>query len=215
MRFTITAHHGRYSWTIPVPIFEVKKNGFQTLTIPVSGNFNIQIAAPVHRVKNSRAIAPGIRSVGTFLLKKGQKITVLLGQMENGPNCLSDIRRDEHATGLSRHTDFRPGTRVRRKFVPGRIGRPRPADILSRSKFCLLDLMVETGVPELLSRLEFRDACPSLGASLCVMEGEHGPEPLLAVGGAGNFSTDSYSKFGYYLGYFGYCKIQRQEDQKL
>ena len=203
MRFTITADHGRYSWTIPVPIFEVKKNGFQTLTIPVSGNFNIEIAAPAQRLKDNRAFSPGIRAVGTFLLKKGQKITVLLGQMETGPNCLSDIRRDEHATG------------VRRKFVPGRIGRPRPEEILSRSKFCFLDLMVGTGVPELLSRLEFRGACPSRGASLCVMEGEHGPEPLVAVGSEGNFSTDSYSKFGYYLGYFGYCKIQRQEDQKL
>ena len=219
MRLTITANHGRYSWIIPVPIFEVEKNGFQTLTIPVSGKFKIEIAAPAHWVENSRAYAPGISTFGTFLLKKGQRITVVLGQMRNNPNCISCARRDKHEVGRSRPPDSFPGRRVRRKsgrnFVSlSQIGCScrRPIDILSRSKFCFPDPMVGPGVPELFSRHEFRDARPPLGASFCVMDGEHGPEPLLAVGNEGNFSTDSYSKFGLHFGFYGHCKIQRQED---
>ena len=145
MRFTVTADQGRYSWTTPWPIFDVKNVGHQTLTIPVSGNFKIEIAAPGREVKDSRGITmpiPGLKTVGTFLLKKGQKITVVLGQMANFLNCQS-------------------------------------------------------------------------GGSLCVLEGEHGPEPLLIVSNGGNFSIDSYSKFELYLDYYGYCKIQRDEDQKL
>ena len=186
MRFTITANHGRYSWTIPVPIFEVKKNGFQTLTIPVSGNFNIQIASPVHRVKNSRAIAPGIRCDGTFLLKKGQKITVMLGQKfipQQSRNKLSRFRSFHRS--LSRSLADGTAQRV---------------------------LNVGTDVLELFSRRNFWDDRQSLGESLCVMEGEHGPEPLLIVGSEGNFSTDSYSKFGLHFGNYEYCKIQRQEN---
>ena len=50
--------------------------GFQTLTIPVTAEYKIEIVAP----GNSSKKHPGVRIVGTFELKKGQKITAALGQ---------------------------------------------------------------------------------------------------------------------------------------
>ena len=78
MRLTITADHGRYSWTIPWQIFEVFRSGFQTLTIPVSAVYTIEIVGA--GMSNER---PGVKIVGTFALKKEQKITVALGQIGN------------------------------------------------------------------------------------------------------------------------------------
>ena len=56
--------------------FEVLTAGFQTLTIPVSTVYEIQLVAPGNRETKH----PGVRINGKFELKKGQKITAALGQ---------------------------------------------------------------------------------------------------------------------------------------
>ena len=57
------------------------KDGFQTLTIPVSAMYEIELAAP----GNSHTKHPGVKVNGKFELKKGQKITVALGQQGSDP----------------------------------------------------------------------------------------------------------------------------------
>ena len=74
VNLTITADHGRYSWIDSWEIFEVSRDGFQTLTIPVSGEYKIEIVAP-----GSNSSVPGARILGTFKFEKGQKITAALG----------------------------------------------------------------------------------------------------------------------------------------
>ena len=74
INLTITADHWRYSWDDAWEIFEVSRDGFQTLTIPVSGEYKIEIVAP-----GSNSSVPGARIIGTFKFEKGQKITAALG----------------------------------------------------------------------------------------------------------------------------------------
>ena len=73
---TITAPHGRYSWKDHCvnPIFEVLKDGFQTLTIPFTSIYKIEIVAP------GTSKQPGDRIIGKFDLEMGQKITAAIGQ---------------------------------------------------------------------------------------------------------------------------------------
>ena len=57
--------------------------GFQTLTINVSAVYKIELVAP----GNSFAEHPGVQIIGIFELKRGQKITVALGQHGNDYHC--------------------------------------------------------------------------------------------------------------------------------
>ena len=57
-------------------LFDVSRDGFQTLTIPVSAQYKIELVAPGNRFTKH----PGVRMVGEFELEKGQRITVALGQ---------------------------------------------------------------------------------------------------------------------------------------
>ena len=60
---------------------EVRKDGFQTLTIPVTGKYKIEIVAPgTGQRLFKRFSIPGVRIVAKFKLKRGQKITAALGQ---------------------------------------------------------------------------------------------------------------------------------------
>ena len=92
IRSTITADHGRYQWFVPFSLVEVEA-GFQTLTIPVSGAYQIEICAPGQiEIRTPEGIGsyekhPGVRIIGSFKLKKGQKITVALGQQGNHESC--------------------------------------------------------------------------------------------------------------------------------
>ena len=78
MLITITANHGRFSWTERyMPLLEVHKEGFQTLTVPCSAVYRIELIAPENYFRFEN---PGVRINGKFELKIGQKITVALGQ---------------------------------------------------------------------------------------------------------------------------------------
>ena len=57
--------------------------GFQTLEIPVSAVYEIELVAP----GNYYLKTPGARIVGKFDLKRGQKITAALGQQGNDARC--------------------------------------------------------------------------------------------------------------------------------
>ena len=72
-----------YKWEEPWVLFEVKRDGYQTLTIPVTAEYKIELVAP----GNFWTDHPGVRIVGKFELKKGQKITAALGQQGNWRNC--------------------------------------------------------------------------------------------------------------------------------
>ena len=62
---------------------EVKQDGYQTLTIPVSAVYEIELVAP----GNCWSDHPGVRTIGKFKLKKGQKLTAALGQQGNNHCC--------------------------------------------------------------------------------------------------------------------------------
>ena len=68
-----------FKWIEPWVLFDVPRNGFQTLTIPVTAEYRIELGAP----GNSYDKHPGVRIIGRFELKKGQKITAALGQHGN------------------------------------------------------------------------------------------------------------------------------------
>ena len=68
-----------YEWIEPWVPVEVKQDGYQTLTIPVSAVYEIELVAP----GNSWRKSPGVRTIGKFELKKGQRITAALGQQGN------------------------------------------------------------------------------------------------------------------------------------
>ena len=72
-----------FKWIEPWVLFDVPRNGFQTLTIPVTAEYRIELVAP----GNSLSKAPGVRIVGIFQLKKGQKVTAALGQQGNDWRC--------------------------------------------------------------------------------------------------------------------------------
>ena len=73
-----------YKWKEPWSLYEVHQNGFQTVVIPVSANYEIELIAPGN---NSWYSVPGVRIVGKFELKQGQRLTVALGQRGNHPDC--------------------------------------------------------------------------------------------------------------------------------
>ena len=64
-------------------LFEVKQDGYQTLTIPVKAEYEIELVAP----GNKRTKYPGVRIVAKFELKKEQRITAALGQQGNYYDC--------------------------------------------------------------------------------------------------------------------------------
>ena len=70
-------------WIVDSDCFDVLRDGYQTLTIPVSAEYKIEIIAP--GIGNEKR--PGVKINGTFKLKKGQKITVALGQQGNSDAC--------------------------------------------------------------------------------------------------------------------------------
>ena len=63
--------------------FDVKKDSFQTITIPVSSFYQIELVAPGNSCKKHA----DVKIVGKFKLGQGQKITVALGQQGNGASC--------------------------------------------------------------------------------------------------------------------------------
>ena len=71
------------SWITNPLFFDVKKDGFQTITIPVSSVYQIKLIAP----GNSWTKDPGVKIVATFNLKQGQKVTVALGQQGSDDYC--------------------------------------------------------------------------------------------------------------------------------
>lgn len=79
--FTLSANHGRYSWMSKLPQFKVLKDGYQTLIIPVSAVYKIELVAPGSWFSK----IPGVRIVATFKLKRGEMITAALGQ--RGDHC--------------------------------------------------------------------------------------------------------------------------------
>ena len=63
--------------------FDVKKDGFQTITIPVSSVYQIELIAP----GNGQKKHAGVKITATFKLRQGQKVTVALGQQGNYVTC--------------------------------------------------------------------------------------------------------------------------------
>ena len=64
--------------------FEVLTTGFQTLTIPVSTVYEVELVAPGNSGSGKH---PGVRIIGKFELKEGQKITAALGQQGSNGFC--------------------------------------------------------------------------------------------------------------------------------
>ena len=62
--------------------FDVNRDGFQCLTIPRSGRYKFEVIGASFRDKE-----PGARIIGEVRLKKGEKITVALGQTGNRDGC--------------------------------------------------------------------------------------------------------------------------------
>ena len=59
------------------------KPGFQTSKIPISAFYEIELVAPGNYYEKT----PGVRIVGKFHLKRGQRITAALGQQGNDASC--------------------------------------------------------------------------------------------------------------------------------
>ena len=72
-----------FKWTESWVLFDVKQDGYQTLTIPVSAKYKIELVAPGRKI-NIFTNDPGVQIIGTFELKKGQKITAALGTKSDG-----------------------------------------------------------------------------------------------------------------------------------
>ena len=79
----IYVHILRLDWIKESDCFDVLRDGYQTLTIPVTAEYKIELIAP----GNSSRKHPGVQINGKCKLKKGQKITVALGQQGNFDNC--------------------------------------------------------------------------------------------------------------------------------
>ena len=79
----VYVHILRLDWIVDSDCFDVLRDGYQTLTIPVTAEFKIELIAP----GNSWYKHPGVKINGKFKLKKGQKITVALGQQGNRDDC--------------------------------------------------------------------------------------------------------------------------------
>ena len=72
-----------FKWIEPWVLFDVPRNGFQTLRIPVSAVYKIELVAPGIHPSNASWRYPGVRIIGIFELEKGQRITAALGQQGN------------------------------------------------------------------------------------------------------------------------------------
>ena len=81
--FTVSNNGRMFKWIEPWLLFDVTRNGFQTLTIPVSAKYKIELVAPGNSFRNR----PGVRIIGKFELKKEQKITAALGQQGSHWGC--------------------------------------------------------------------------------------------------------------------------------
>ena len=80
---TVSNNGRMFKWIEPWLLFDVSRNGFQTLTIPVPAMYKIELVAPGNSCKKH----PGVRIIGKFELKKGQKITAALGQQGSHDWC--------------------------------------------------------------------------------------------------------------------------------
>ena len=86
---TVTSNHGSFSWIGQCrPKIEVLRDGYQTLTIPVSAKYKIEILAPGHEyfIPWEPSESPGMRIKGTFELKKGQKNNCSTRGQQRCPN---------------------------------------------------------------------------------------------------------------------------------
>ena len=83
---TFFANHGRYSWMSKLPQFKVQKDGYQSLIIPVSALYKIELVAPGSWFSK----IPGVRIVAKFKLERGQVTTAALGQRGDHCYCGSD-----------------------------------------------------------------------------------------------------------------------------
>ena len=63
-------------WIHDDSLFDVKQDGFQTLTIPTTGVYLIEVVAP----GDSFFKHPGVLVRGRFNLKRKERLTVVLGQ---------------------------------------------------------------------------------------------------------------------------------------
>ena len=73
----------RHAWISDSQFFDVKRPGFQTLTINTSGVYKIELVAP----GNSYHKDPGVQIIGIFELERGQRITAILGQQGSHLEC--------------------------------------------------------------------------------------------------------------------------------
>ena len=82
LHITVSNNGRMFKWIEPWVLFDVSRNGYQTLTIPVSAEYTIELVAPGNTLK-----VPGVRIIGKFKLLKGQKITAVLGQQGSDWRC--------------------------------------------------------------------------------------------------------------------------------
>ena len=73
----------RFDWIGNDEFFDVKRSGFQTLTINASAFYKIELVAPGNSSKKHQ----GVQIIGSFPLKRGQKITAVLGQQGSSHLC--------------------------------------------------------------------------------------------------------------------------------
>ena len=71
----------RYTWITNEILFDVLKEGFQTLVIPKSGIYSFEVVGAGNEATEE---FPGARICGKIRLERGDKITVALGQPSKG-----------------------------------------------------------------------------------------------------------------------------------
>jgi len=69
-------YYQEINWIENTSLFNVSRDGFQTLRIPTTAIYEIEIVAPGNCLEKR----PGVRIKGTFALETGDKITTALGQ---------------------------------------------------------------------------------------------------------------------------------------
>ena len=74
----------RYKWITNSSFFDVHKEGFQTLTIPKSGNYSFEVIGAGTNYDANYVKISGARIKGKIRLERGDKITVALGQRHKG-----------------------------------------------------------------------------------------------------------------------------------
>ena len=73
----------RFGWIGNDDLFDVKRPGFQTLTINATAVHSIELVAPGNKTWKH----PGVQIFAKFELKKGQRITAALGQQGSSDDC--------------------------------------------------------------------------------------------------------------------------------